>query len=160
MLRFLSVFISVLFLSINFGAVLYVNSTLLRQYFDAETTSILFVLGAVGSILLFLIVPKLIEAFGKRLLLFVSLILVAGATLSLGLAQEANAVAISFLIYSSFFFIIYYILDIFLEEVTRDTNTGEVRGGYMTILNLGIMLGPLMLTILSTLNGLTPIYIA
>ena len=66
MLRFVSVFVSVFFLSINFGAVLYVNSTLLAEFFSPEMVSALFVLGAVGNILLFLIAPKLIETVGKR----------------------------------------------------------------------------------------------
>src|SRR3989344_7668777 len=124
MLRFLSVFASVFFLSINFGAVLYVNSTLLRQRFDTETTSALFVLGAVGNILLFLITPKLIEIFGKRFLLLAFLFVLALSTLTLGLSSDPSVVATAFLAYSNVFFIIYYVFDIFLEEVSRDKKTG------------------------------------
>ncbi|HEY4528329.1 MAG TPA: MFS transporter [Candidatus Paceibacterota bacterium] len=160
MIRFLSVFISVLFLSINFSAVLYVNSTLLSQFFSRETVSVLFVLGAVGNILLFLIAPKLIEKIGKRLLLFFSLILAAASTIGLALGDTPVLVATSFLAYSIIFFIIYYVFDIFLEEVTRDTKTGEIRGLYMTVLNLGIMLGPIILALISVDNNLAPVYLA
>ena len=159
MLRFVSVFVSVFFLSINFGAVLYVNSTLLNGFFSPEKVSVLFVLGALGNILLFLIAPKLIETIGKRFLLLVFLVLAAGSTFILSTATEAWVIAISFLIYSSIFFIIYYVFDIFLEEVSKDTRTGEIRGLYMTILNLGILLGPVILALFAVDGNLTPIYI-
>ncbi|MBI1974606.1 MAG: MFS transporter [Candidatus Zambryskibacteria bacterium] len=160
MLRFVSVFVSVFFLSINFSAVLYVNSTLLSQFFTPETVSVLFVLGAVGNILLFLIAPKLIESLGKRLLLFIFLLLAAGSTYALAYADTGLAAATSFLVYSSVFFVIYYVFDIFLEEVSKDTRTGEIRGLYMTILNLGIMLGPVILALMVVGNQLAPVYIA
>src|SRR3989344_8993776 len=160
MLRFVSVFVSVFFLSINFGAVLYVNSTLLAEFFSPEMVSALFVLGAVGNILLFLIAPKLIETVGKRFLLLVFLILALGSTFILSTATEAWAVAVSFLLYSSVFFVIYFVFDIFLEEVSRDTKTGEIRGLYMTVLNLGIMLGPIILALISVDNNLAPVYLA
>jgi len=160
MLRFVSVFVSVFFLSINFGAVLYVNSTLLAEFFSPEMVSALFVLGAVGNILLFLIAPKLIETVGKRFLLLVFLILALGSTFILSTATEAWVVAVSFLLYSSVFFVIYFVFDIFLEEVSRDTRTGEIRGLYMTILNLGILLGPVILALFAVDGDLAPIYIA
>lgn len=160
MLRFFSVFISVLFLSINFGAVLYVNSTLLSRFFSPEVTSTLFVLGAAGNILLFLIAPKLIEKLGKRLLLLILLLLVAAATIGLALGNTGEIAAASFLVYSSVFFIIYYTFDIFLEEVSKDAKTGEIRGLYMTVLNLGIMLGPAILALIAVGDELMPVYIA
>ena len=160
MLRFLSVFASVFFLSINFGAVLYVNSTLLRQHFDTETTSALFVLGAVGNILLFLITPKLIEIFGKRFLLLAFLFVLALSTLTLGLSSDPSVVATAFLAYSNVFFIIYYVFDIFLEEVSRDKKTGETRGLYMSVINLGILLGPFILSRISADENLAPVYLA
>src|SRR3989344_489207 len=159
MLRFISVFVSVLFLSINFSAVLYVNSTLLGQFFSPETVSLLFILGSVGNILLFLIAPKLIEKLGKRLLLFISLILTGASTIGLALGDTPVLVATSFLAYSSIFFVIYYVFDIFLEEVTKDTRTGEIRGLYMTVLNLGIMFGPIILALFAVDNNLAPVYL-
>ena len=75
MMRFGSIFVSTLFLSIHYGAILYVNSSLLGSFFEPNVVSMLFLAGAVGNIILFLFAPQLIEMFGKRLLLLILLCL-------------------------------------------------------------------------------------
>jgi len=146
-MRFAPVFIASIFLSLHYGAILYVNSSLLGNFFKPGIVSLLFLLGAIGNIILFLFTPKLIERFGKRPPLFFFLFIATFSTLGLALAQSAFTALVSFIAYSSVLFIIYYYLDIFLEELSRDTNTGEVRGIYLTLINLGIAGGPLVLAI-------------
>ncbi|KKU89229.1 MAG: Nucleoside:H+ symporter:Major facilitator superfamily member, partial [Candidatus Yanofskybacteria bacterium GW2011_GWA1_48_10] len=145
MTRFAPVFVASFLLSIHFGALLYVNSSLLGGFFEPSIVSLFFLLGAAGSVLIFLFAPKLIRRFGKRFLLLFSLILTTISTFSLALASSSSVIAVSFIIYASLLPMIYYCLDIFLEELTLDAKTGEIRGIYLTILNLGIALGPFVL---------------
>ena len=152
MTRFAPVFVASFFLSIHFGALLYVNSSLLGGFFEPSIVSLFFLLGAAGSVLIFLFAPKLIRRFGKRFLLLFSLILTTISTFSLALASSSSVIAVSFIIYASLLPMIYYCLDIFLEELTLDAKTGEIRGIYLTILNLGIALGPFVLAFLSTMG--------
>ena len=63
-------------------------------------------------------------------------------------SPRGAAIAIFFVVYASLLPVIYYCLDIFLEELSLDTRTGEIRGVYLTILNLGIALGPFTLAFL------------
>ena len=151
-MRFVPVFVASFFLSLHFGALLFVNSSLLGKFFEPSTVSLFFLLGAAGSILIFLFTPKLIRRFGKRPLLLFSLILTAVNTFGLALATSSLAIAVFFIVYASFLPVIYYCLDIFLEELSLDARTGEVRGVYLTILNLGIVLGPFTLAFLSTMG--------
>ena len=159
MIRYISIFISTLFLSAHFGALLYVNSTLLSRFFSPEVVSILFVLGALGNIVLFLFTPQLIERFGKRMLLVIFLLVSTISTLGLAFAETSSVALLSFLLYSSVFLMTYYIFDIFLEEITKDTKTGEIRGLYLTVMNLGIALGPLLLAFTSSNEALRPVYL-
>lgn len=159
MKRYVPIFIIITFLSLHLGAILYVNSSLLTNFFKPETVSLLFIVGAIGNIILFLLAPKLIELFGKRFLLLFFLFLIVLSTLGLGFAQSATAVFISFVVYSSLIYTIYYFLDIFLEELSQDINTGEIRGLYFTFISLGIAAGPLILFIFSENDTLRPIYI-
>ena len=152
MMRFVPVFVASFFLSIHFGILLYVNSSLLGRFFGPSIVSLFFLLGAAGSILIFLFAPKLIRRFGKRPLLLLSLIFTAVSTFGLALAVTSSAIAIFFVVYASLLPVIYYCLDIFLEELSLDTRTGEIRGVYLTILNLGIALGPFTLAFLSTMG--------
>ncbi|OHB10011.1 MAG: hypothetical protein A3H60_02850 [Candidatus Zambryskibacteria bacterium RIFCSPLOWO2_02_FULL_44_12b] len=160
MMRFGSIFVSTLFLSIHYGAILYVNSSLLGSFFEPNVVSMLFLAGAVGNIILFLFAPQLIEMFGKRLLLLILLCLSLLSTLGLAFASTVSVIVFSFLAYSSFIFVIYYYLDIVLEELSTDTKTGEIRGIYLTIINIGIALGPLVTATLVEGPTLRPIYIA
>ncbi len=160
MKKFGPVFIASFFLSLHYGAILYVNSSLLGKFFQPNAVSLLFVVGAVGNILLFLYAAKLIEKFGKRLLLIIFFLLVLASTLSLALSTTGLVAAISFVIYISVIFMLFYCLDIFLEELSTDTKTGRIRGAYLTIINLGVALGPLVLSYLTPEDGLKNVYIA
>ena len=158
MLRFAPVFIVSFFLSLHFGAILYVNSSLLGKFFEPDTVSLLFLIGALDNIIFFLFAPRLIERFGKRLLLFLFLLITAFSTFGLATAQTVPLILTSFITYSSVLFMIYYCLDIFLEELSVDKKTGEIRGLYLTAMNLGIALGPLMLALLAEEDVLRPVY--
>lgn len=157
--RFASIFVASIFISLNYGAILYVNSTLLNKFFSESMVSGLFLLGATVSAFLFLFISKFIEWFGKRSLLVAFLIFATLGTLGLAYADTPGEVALYFILYAGVFFSIYYCLDIFLEEVSRDHNTGEVRGLYMTILNLGIAGGPIILAFFAGTESLRPLYL-
>jgi MFS family permease len=159
MLRFSSVFIATIFLALHYGTILYVNSSLLGQYFTPNVVSLLFLIGALGNIILFLNAPKLIRRFGKRRLLLFALIFSTLNTFFLSLASTWQVVAISFVLYASILPLVFYCLDIFLEELTEDTNTGEIRGIYLTVLSLGIALGPLVLALLAEDGSLQSVYL-
>jgi len=159
MMRFVPIFLVSFFLSLHWGLILFVNSSLLGNFFEPNIVSLLFLLGAIGNISLFLFAPRLIEKFGKRSFLIFSILLSIVSTLSLALATTQLAVAISFIIYASLLPIIYYCLDIFLEESSIDIKTGEIRGVYLTFFNLGIALGPLILAYLAKEDGLRTVYL-
>src|SRR3989344_3059741 len=86
-MKFASVFIASIFLSLHLGAVFYVNSSLLSNFFTPDIVSLLFFIGAVGNTILFLFAPKLIELVGKRYLLFLFLILTAISTFGLAVTN-------------------------------------------------------------------------
>lgn len=149
MKRFVPVFIASFFLSIHYGSTLYFNSSFLNDYFKPNIVSLLFLLGALSNIFLFLFAPKLIQRFGKRPFLFYSLILAAASTFIFTLTISEPVIILTFIIYSSFLPMVYYCLDIFLEELSTDAKTGEIRSIYLTVFNTGIIIGPLILAILA-----------
>ncbi len=158
MKRFVPIFLATFFLSLHYGATIYVNSTFLKSFFSASTVSLLFILGAVGNIILFLYASKIIERIGKKRLLSLSLLVAALGVLALSLAQSTFIIASAFVIYSSTVFIIYFCLDIFLEELSQDGRTGEIRGLYLTLLSLGVALGPLLVSFFVQDDSLRLIY--
>lgn len=158
MSRFASIFVATVFISLNYGAILFVNSSLLNQFFDPNSVSGLFLIAASVSAVLHIFIAQAIELFGKRALLVIFLLTAALGTLGLGYADTPTEVALAFLLYAGVFFNIYFCLDIFLEELSRDHKTGEVRGLYMTLLNLGIAGGPIILAFFASDESLRKLY--
>lgn len=158
MQRFVPIYVVTFVLSLHMGTILFINSSQLARFFPVEIVSLLFIIGAFGNFIFFLFVPQLIEQVGKRILLVFFLSLALTAALILGFAESALVAFIAFTLYSSVLFIIYYCLDIFLEEVSLDSRTGEIRGSYYTFYNLGIALGPLLLYLSSSSDDLSRVY--
>lgn len=148
MLRLIPVYVSAFFLSLNFGAQLYIASSLLAGFFNPEDVALFFILGAISNTLLFLISPWLIRRFSKESLLFFFLIATTLATFFEALAWNATMVAIAFVVYTGAISMAYYCFDIFVEELSEDRHTGELRGIYLTFVNAGIAVGPLLLSLL------------
>ncbi len=146
------------FLSLNYGILLYVNSTFLGNFFSASTVSILFLLGSALNVWLFFLGPRLLARLGKEGLLLGFSLLVFITTLTLPLATYNLVVALAFIIYQASLFMAYWCLDVFLEEKSEDRFTGELRGLYFTFVNAGIALGPLLMGLLSSGEGLEPVY--
>ena len=159
MLRLIPAFIISIFLSLNFGVLIYVNSTFLGGFFPQNIVSIIFLLASAINILLFLFAPKLFNKFGKERLMFLYLFATTLGALGLASAGSGLSAAIAFIMYESFIFMIYYSLDIFVEEESPDKHTGEIRGIYYTLINGGIAGGPLLLALISANDNLKPAYL-
>lgn len=158
MLRFIPAFVTVIFLSLHFGALLYVNSSFLSQSFNNATIGLFFVLSAFGNIFFFLISPRLLNKFNRDFLLTVFLVITAASTLGLTFTTTPTATALWFILYMSVLFMNYYFLDILLEELSSDKRTGEIRGVYLTFLNIGIAGGPLLAGLIKADEFGQPIY--
>jgi MFS family permease len=160
MFRLVPLFLSSTFVSVSYGALIYLNSSFLEKHFSEGWVSFFYLLGALGNIGLYLLAPRLLNRFSREALFFASISLSMLFTLGMTLASTPLVAAVSFVGYSSFFFMIYYYLDIFLEELSVNKHTGELRGIYFTFINGGITLGPLMVALLSKGEMLSPVYYA
>ncbi len=135
-------------MSLNFGALLYISSSLLGEFFIKDYVALLFLAGAVANTLFFLVSPWLVRRFSKETLLFSFLVMTTVATFFSALAWNATMVAVAYVAYSAALSMVYYCFDIFVEELSVDKHTGELRGIYLTFVNAGIAVGPLLLSLL------------
>lgn len=149
-----------LFVSLHYAAVLYVNSSNLLKFFSESMVSALFILGALGNILLFILAPRILRKVENRTLIFAFIILEIFSVFGLAVFQSPMAVALSFLLHSSVVMMIYYCLDLFLENVSEDKNTGEIRGANLTVVNTAIAASPLLVAFLTPDGDFTLLYFA
>lgn len=159
MLQLIPAFIATFFLSLNFGVLLYVNSTFLGGFFSGNAVSVIFLAASALNIALFIFVPKLLGKLGKERLFFLFVLITALGGLGLTLAGTGISAALAFIVYEGFIFMAYYCLDIFVEAESANTRTGEIRGIYYTLINAGIAGGPLLLAYISKNDDLGPAYL-
>jgi len=157
--RLIPVFLANFFFSLHYNVLVYVNSSYLGRLFNPGVVSFLYVLGSLLSILVFIISIKLQNYFGNRkffsFFIFLELLAVAG----LALASTQISTALLFIIFSTTSIMIIYSLDIFLEDVTQEKETGSVRGIYLTLGNLALVLSPLMISIVAPTGEFTHLYV-
>lgn len=159
MTQFVPAIFAIFFLSLHYATTLYVNSSFLEQFFNSKIVSVLFILGALINSLLFIKAPRLSRRLGGRGFFLLFLILTALSSYGMAFATKASVAAFWFLIYAAVLPMVYYILDIFVEAQTKNSDTGRVRGIYLTTINTAILLGPLMVVLFAFENNLSPIYL-
>lgn len=153
------IFVANFFFSIHFAATLYINSSFLGHFFSPSTVGWLYLIGALGNIYFLMNAERMLSYLGsKGFLLFFSVTTLV-STIGAALATTPSMAIISFLIYASVSMMIYYSFDILLEEVSKDENTGKTRGIYLTITNVAIMGGPILIAFAGDNNNFKDLYI-
>jgi MFS family permease len=157
--KLLPVFLANIFFSFHYNVLVYVNSSFLQQFFSTKAIALLFILGSIGNILLFVLALKMEHKYGNRVffsrVLLIELIAVAGLTI----ASNAFAAAALFILFQAAFHMVVLSLDIFLEDASRDTNTGSIRGVYLTLGNLALVLSPLLIALIAPNGEFRHLYI-
>ena len=158
MKRLLFLILANLFVSLHYASILYINSSFLGKYFSPYIVTFLYVLGAIGSILVFLISRRLLERLGNKRFFLYFLLIELVAVYALATATNSLIIAVAFLLYSSSIYFILYSLDIFLETITSERKTGEIRGIYLTTTNLAFVFAPFLFVLLNIGNDYQKIY--
>jgi MFS family permease len=140
-----AVYLSTFLISFHYSLVLYINSTLLSLYINAEELSVLYVVGSIVSILIFSMFNRLIKKLGNYHLMLTFLFLEMIAILGIGFGKSLILILLSFILFLAISPVIYLNLDIFLEKtVTDESITGGVRGVFLTIQNITQLISPFL----------------
>ncbi|MDB5194352.1 MAG: major facilitator superfamily transporter [Parcubacteria group bacterium] len=143
------VYLANLFFSLSYALILYINSSFLGKFFSPKDVSLLFVFAALGNIVFFFIAPLLLRSIGNtRTLVFFLLLQYAGLA-GLIVSTSSFAIAASFFLYGSTAMMVFYSLDIFIEGISSDARTGEIRGITLTLDNLSVAIAPLLISVLA-----------
>ena len=162
--RFLGVFTTLLFLnffvSVHYATTLYVNSSFLGQFFSPQGVSILYIVSSLFVMLMLANAAHIVEKIGVWRPYIVTAVLLQLTVLTLGFLKDPTLVIIFFIAQGILVFILSYFLDLYLESLQRsEGNTGNVRSMYITAGNIGIFLGPLIISVVLIGTHFAPVYI-
>lgn len=123
---------------------MYSNSSFLSLFADERTVGLIYMAGAVVSILAYLISPYIIRRFGNYATSIALIIIQIGLFWGIISSDSGVAIAIFFILQAAVVSLIGLSLDIFLEAYTDGHHVGTVRGLYTTVLNASWLIGPLL----------------
>ena len=122
----------------------YFQSSFLEEFIGIGFVSLFFVFANMATIIAISIFPKIIHKIGNYFTTKIVIILYAASLLSIAAASGRISATLSLLFFVITSNLIWINIDIFLEEVSSDESTGRVRATYLTCMNLGWMLGPVI----------------
>jgi MFS family permease len=156
--KIIPIYLANLFVSLHYAAVLYINSSNLEEFFASSTVSALFILGALLNILLFILAPRILRKVDNRALVFVFILLEGLSIFGLAVLHTPLGTALSFLLHAGVMMMVYYCLDLFLEDSSTVEKTGEIRGFNLTVGNIAIACGPLLVSFFTPDGDFTLLY--
>jgi MFS family permease len=118
----------------------YVNSSFISSFTGEKFVGIIYVLGAIASILTLLIAPKILSKIGGYKFLFLVSFLYTLTFLMLAFALNIWIVIIVFILFFSMNTMMIFSLDELLKIFSEDKSTGKIRGTYIVLSNLAWVL--------------------
>jgi MFS family permease len=144
-----TLFLSNIFVSFHYALVIYINSSFLSKYFTDTQISSLYIIGSILNVIILLNASKFLEKISNYTFSIYTLLLEFLAIACLAVTTSPFLVALSFITHLSAISTLLFNLDVFVESVSsNDALTGSIRGTYLTITNIMIVLAPLSLSFL------------
>lgn len=130
--------------SVSIALVSYINSSLLEIYVGKGYIGIVYIVASVITILGLLEMPKILTRFGNRQATFISCSL---TFLSLGLLAFGNNIFIilpAFILYFVSVGLVIASLDVFIEDFSKNSSIGTLRGFYLMVISLAWVIAQLI----------------
>ncbi|MDB5254970.1 MAG: major facilitator superfamily transporter [Candidatus Nomurabacteria bacterium] len=143
----------------HFSVVMYINSTAVERFVGAEYTSLFYVLGATGSILLLFVLPLIIQRVGLVRVSLAIFLLLAITLIGLGTLTTPIAFITMFVLYTALTSTVWYCTDLFIAHYTQSATAGRTHGLYLTVINTAIALMPVLAGLIVTYTGIASVYI-
>lgn len=140
------------FFTLHYVLPLYINSTYLATFTTESLVGIIYSVAAVLTIIAILAASRAVEKYGNYKTTLVLFWIEIAALLGLALLQSFMLVITVFLAHFILTAVLRFNLDIFLEAFSNDSETGKIRGAYLTSINLAFILAPTLSGLLLT-NG-------
>ncbi len=141
-----SIYLVTFFVTLHYALGLYITSSYLTIFVPQWSVGILYTLGSLLAMLLLGYSARLLRRHGLYRVTVRSFAILLVATLLLAAAEWLHN---SLLALMSFFLVYLFtnferfLLDEYMEEYSSDKKTGSLRGVFLTVMNVAIMLAPL-----------------
>lgn len=140
-------YIALLFLSLHWASVLYINSSYLEQFASSKAVSVLYTASAFLTILAFLYASSILNRFGNTRVTITFSLIELCALLGMAFTSHPVIAMVLFVVHQAVVPILLFNLDIYLETYIgkHEADTGKQRGILLTIMSLTTAVAPLFI---------------
>ncbi len=140
------------FLNFFFGlhafALLYVHSSVLSRAVGEQSVGLVYALAALSAIIVLSFVPTILKRVGDVRFVFFCVVAEIVAALGIAFTGEPLLIVLLFIVHSVAYRAILVDLDIFLESASTEDTTGVVRGSFLTVGNIALVIAPVLVGLL------------
>ena len=155
-----TLFLSNIFLSFHYALIIYLNSSLLNNFFSETQVSALYIIGSIINTFFLLNASKILEKLGSYRFTVYAICIEILATIGMVVSTSPFLVGLYFLIHLVNISLLLFNMDVFVESVTKDeSQTGSIRATYLTIANATIVLAPALISLFLVNNAYSNIYL-
>lgn len=130
--------------ALHYAIPLYATSSYLHKYFNSSIVSAIYVIGSVLGLLASLRVARSIKQFHTYNFTFGIALAEIIVVALFGNTENQYLLPIFFIIHFMLQTLLFICLNVFIESFSAHANTGSIRGFFLAILNLGIIISPLI----------------
>ncbi len=130
--------------SIPIALTSYINSTFLKNYISEYGIAIVYAVASLITIWCLLKMPDILNKFGNRKALVTSATVSLVSFLTLGITGSAIMAIMAFILCFISFNLVFFSLDIFIEDFSKNSETGGIRGMYLTFTSLAWVIAQLI----------------
>lgn len=146
--------------TVHIASIAYINSSFIKESIGSSALNILYIIGSVLSIILLSLAPLWTRKYGSIRIFLFFIALEILAVFSIASINTKILIIPMLLIYIAVGSVIYFFLDINLEQETKiESTTGNKRGILLTASNIAWVLSPLAFAFLITQNNFQKIYL-
>ena len=154
-----TLFLSNIFISFHYALIIYINSSYLNNFFTETQVSTIYIIGSIVNTILLLDASKILEKIGIYKFTVYALLIEFLATLGLLVSDSPFLIGSFFLIHLITISLLLFNMDVLVESLSKDKETGGIRATYLTLTNITIVITPLLIAALLAGNNFSYVYL-
>jgi len=145
--------------SIPIALASYINSSFLEIYTGKNYIGIVYVIASIMTILGLLKMPKILTRLGNRLTILSSCSLIFLSLILLAFGNSSFVVIPAFILYFISINFVIASLDIFIEDFSKKSSIGSLRGFYLMVINLAWIIAQMISGSIISKSSFSGIYL-
>lgn len=142
----------------HYGIPMYAASTFLSKTFGSPFTSVIYMIAGFLTVAVSIHITKYLKHFHTYSFTMSIVVLQMIITFALGLTDDKFLLGLFFVLHFIFAALIFTCLNVFLENFSNSRETGQIRGVFFTLFNLGFLVSPFLGGALLAKSGFTALF--